>query len=287
MCARIWGCSELNQMKDQLKSILPLGVKRWLFHRALAKQKVRWKAFAEAHPGDEFACNFCGNTASAFLTDGEDHAVLVEHQVLSGGLRRNSRCPHCGAKDRDRLVRFFLERQTNLLSSNQNLLHFAPEPELKSWFRSLPTIQQYTDADLNPLAADHIMDITQIPLADASVDVVICNHVLEHIPDDALAMRELHRVLTPGGWAVLQVPISLNLEKTYENWDVKTPAEKEVHFGQCDHVRIYGQDYGDRLAVAGFQVQQIRPDQFLSADEITRYSILPEEVIYYCTKPMN
>jgi len=274
-------------MKDQLKSILPLAAKRWLFNRALAKQQATWKEFAAAHPGDRFACNFCGNTADAFLTDGENHAVLQQHQVLSGGLRKNSRCPHCGAKDRDRLIRFFLERKTSLLNASHKLLHFAPEPELKAWFQSLQQVEHYIDADLNPLAAANIMDITQIPLADAAVDVVICNHVLEHIPDDALAMRELHRVLTPSGWAILQVPISISLEQTYENWDVKTAADKEAHFGQCDHVRIYGQDYYDRLLAAGFQVERVKPDQFLSTDEIERYGILPEEVIYYCTKPTS
>lgn len=271
-------------MKNQLKSILPLSVKRWLFNRAITKQQEEWKAFAASNPGNSYQCNFCTNSFGAFLTDGEKHEILEKHKVLSGGLRTNSRCPNCGSKDRDRLIRFFIERKTNLTSAPHSLLHFAPEPSLKSWFNTL-LFKQYSNVDLNPLAADEVMDITKITLPNNSQDAIICNHVLEHIPDDALAMQELHRVLKPNGWAILQVPISLTLKDTYENWDVTSPSDKEIHFGQCDHVRIYGQDYITRLQNAGFKVHEIEPISFLSQEEIELYAILPEEVIYYCTKP--
>jgi len=281
--SRICRIPSVENMKDQLKSILPLSVKRWLFNRAITKQQEEWKAFAALNPGDTYHCNFCGHTSGAFLTDGEKHEVLEKYQILSGGLRKNSRCPNCGSKDRDRLIRFFIERKTNLTTSSLSLLHFAPEPSLKSWFKTLP-FKQYINVDLNPLAADEVMDITKITLPDDSQDVIICNHVLEHIPDDALAMRELHRVLKPNGWAILQVPISLTLKDTYENWDITSPSDKEIHFGQCDHVRIYGQDYISRLQKEGFQVEQIDPAAFLSQEEIEAYGLLPEEVIYYCKK---
>ena len=98
------------------------------------------------------------------------------------------------------------------------------------------------------------MDLAHIPFPDGTFDAIICNHVLEHIVDDLKAMAELHRVLKPGGWSILQVPISLSLRTTYEDFSIATPKEREEAFGQNDHVRIYGQDYVSRLERAGFKV---------------------------------
>ena len=256
-----------------------------LYKRRLKALEKERKAFLEKNAGNRFSCNLCGNVSGAFMPDGESHRVLEQLQVLSGGVRENCRCPHCYSKDRDRLIWFFLEMQTNLAdsTSKKNVLHFAPEPELKKALHSLSHLI-YTDADLDPMLASHQMDITQIPLKDNSQDVVLCNHVLEHIPDDTLAMSELYRVMKPGGFGIFQVPISVTLEKTIEDPSITSPEEREKHFGQRDHVRIYGRDYINRLETAGFQVNSIAPLDFLSAEEIQKFGLLKEETIYYCTK---
>lgn len=272
-------------LKDSIKSLLPASVKKALFERRLAALAEERKAFIQKNPGDAYSCNLCGKSAGAFMPDGESHAVLKELKVLSGGIRENCRCPHCYSKDRDRLIWFFLNRKTNLMkdSNGKALLHFAPEPELKKALSAVSHLI-YIDADLNPMLAGHQMDITAIPLPENSQDAVLCNHVLEHIPDDSLAMRELYRVLKPGGFAVLQVPISLSQQATVEDPEVTSPKERERRFGQRDHVRIYGKDYTQRLRKAGFTVQEVEPIDFLSPDEIQRFGILKEETVYYCTK---
>ena len=99
------------------------------------------------------------------------------------------------------------------------------------------------------------MSVTKIPFSDDYFDAIICNHVLEHVVDDSKAMTELFRVLKPGGWAILQVPISMVLEETYEDFSIVDPQHREQAFGQADHVRIYAKDYETRLALAGFKVR--------------------------------
>ena len=129
------------------------------------------------------------------------------------------------------------------------------------------------------------MDVTDIHYPENSFDVIICNHVLEHIPDDRKAMNELFRVLKPGGQAILQVPISLTLEKTFEDSTIITPEEREKVFGQKDHVRIYGSDYIKRLKAAGFKVKEYKwTEDSNLADPQNRLCLNEDEVVYYCEK---
>jgi len=125
-----------------------------------------------------------------------------------------------------------------MLAQGTKLLHVAPEPNLRTWLRSLPELD-YVSADLDMVGNDLKLDLTDIALPDSSFHAIICNHVLEHIPDDAKAMSEITRVLKPGGWAILQTPISLSLSQTYEDFLITDPAERERAFGQNGHVRIY------------------------------------------------
>ena len=115
--------------------------------------------------------------------------------------------------------------------------------------------------------------------------IVTCNHVLEHIIDDHLAMSELYRVLRPNGWAILQVPISNLLEKTYEDFSITDTKGREEHFGQFDHVRIYGKDYPEKLKSAGFNVELIKPNGYLSDKKSFNYhAVNPEETLYIAHK---
>jgi ubiquinone/menaquinone biosynthesis C-methylase UbiE len=131
------------------------------------------------------------------------------------------------------------------------------------------------------------MDITNIPCPDNCFDAIICNHVLEHIIDDRQAMRELYRTLKSGSWAILQVPLSLSLHKTYEDFSITTTTGREEAFGQSDHVRIYANDYKDRLEQVGFKVKTF---QWVTEDENfgglkNRFGLNEEESVYVVSKP--
>ena len=132
--------------------------------------------------------------------------------------------------------------------------------------------------------ADARMDITRLAIPDNAFDAIICVHVLEHIPKDDRAMLELHRVLRPRGWAILQVPIDARLEHTYEDFRITSPEERLVHFGQEDHVRWYGRDYAQRLERAGFHVTVDDYVRTLPAEQVRRYGLSPDEDIHLCRK---
>ncbi len=159
------------------------------------------------------------------------------------------------------------------------MLHVAPEGCLVALLKRSPYIE-YVSADIAPYAMVQ-MDLTDIPFSDESFDVIYISHVFEHILDDRRAMREVHRVLRSGGWSILQVPI--NSETTYEDLSITQPEERERVFGQNDHVRIYGNDYYDRLAEAGFSVAK-RALNLQSDSEVARLGISPTEKVTFCTK---
>ena len=130
-----------------------------------------------------------------------------------------------------------------------------------------------------------IMDITDIQYPDNTFDIVFCSHVLEHIPDDRKAMRELARVLKPEGWAVFMVP--LNAEHTIEDPSITNPAERERLFWQHDHVRLYGPDFKDRLEKEGFKVTVIKPSQIASAEDCMRMGLPIQDSIFFCMKKVS
>lgn len=211
--------------------------------------------------GTKYECPFCGYQSSRLGTFGFDHPVITAKEIVGSGLRR-CRCYRCNSIDRERLVLAYLEYESQFFTNNSNakILHVSPEPHLTKYIKK-HSVEEYIKGDLfaegYSYPKDVInMDITQIPYPDAYFDLIICNHVLEHIPRDNQAMKELHRVLKPSGTAILQVPISLQLKETYENELVIHPKDREREFGQYDHVRIYGQDYPKRLTDAGFQVKE-------------------------------
>ena len=162
--------------------------------------------------------------------------------------------------------------------AGRRILHFAPEKVVLRRMRGNPL---YESADLHQPGVTHRIDIARVPLPDASYDVVIAHHVLEHIPDDRQAMRELFRVLKPGGIAVVSVPINASRPQTYENTSIVTPEQRHAHFSAEDHCRCYGLDFADRLAEAGF-----RPSVFrVSPEEEVRYGLLRDEWITIAEKP--
>ncbi|MFI3280738.1 MAG: class I SAM-dependent methyltransferase [Rikenellaceae bacterium] len=199
--------------------------------------------------------------------------------------RENALCPSCLALERHRLLWLYLSRNTTLEKKCPTLLHIAPEVSLMRKFKKIYKgfIKRYLTADLeSPLAYLHF-DVQQIPLEDNYADVIICNHLLEHVEDDQKAMRELHRVMKSGGWGVLLSPVEYDRQQTFEDDSITDPKERAKIFGQYDHRRIYGLDYADRLRAAGFEVEECRFFETLSEEEREQYA-LTNEIIYLVRK---
>jgi SAM-dependent methyltransferase len=196
----------------------------------------------------------------------------------------NPICPRCGAQARHRALWLYLHERTNLFSGEGlSVLHFAPEHALGRRLAATPGIR-YVSADLDaPEAMEHF-DITDIPHPDDSWDAILCIHVLEHVPDDRRAMRELHRILKPEGWAIVLVPLDLDRAETYEDPSITDPAERERAFWQADHLRLYGRDLPDRLREAGFEVTVDRWVRDLDPGVIERHGLFPLEDMYVCRK---
>ncbi|MBV9389781.1 MAG: flippase-like domain-containing protein [Chroococcidiopsidaceae cyanobacterium CP_BM_ER_R8_30] len=197
--------------------------------------------------------------------------------------RPNAICPRCLSLERHRLLWLYLKSKTNLLSSSLQVLHIAPEYLLKKSISDLPNIS-YLSADLQLHEAMVQMDITDIQYEDNIFDAILCSHVLEHVPNDAKAMQELCRVLKPGGWAILHVPLDPKLEQTLEGSSDLSPKERERLFGHHDHVRMYGSDYKGKLEQAGFTVKVHSYAQELGNDKCKKFGLMTDEDIYFCTK---
>ena len=164
------------------------------------------------------------------------------------------------------------------------MLHIAPELCYMDRFEALDNLE-YVTADIESPLAKVKMDIHEIPFEDSSFDVIFCNHVLEHVDDDLKALSEMKRVLRPGGWAILQVPFFYPLPKvTLEDPSITDPKEREKMFGQDDHVRLYGEDYAERLASAGFEVIEDKLVEELDPEEVKRYALPGNESIYRVNK---
>ena len=192
--------------------------------------------------------------------------------------RENVLSPSTLSLERHRLLWLYLQNETNFFNSPLKVLHFAPEQAYYKRFRNLKHLD-YTTTDLLSPLADVKADICDLPFDQDSFDVILCNHVLEHIPDDTKAMSELYRVMKPGGWGVFQIPQDLNREETFEDDSITDKKERAKIFGQYDHVRIYGRDYFDKLRSVGFEVQEVDYTSQLSGEEVDRYRLAQGEII--------
>ncbi len=195
-----------------------------------------------------------------------------------GTMRANVLSPGTLSLERHRLCWLYLKGHTGLFSEPLKVLHFAPEQAFYGRFRKLKNID-YTTTDLNSPLADVEADICALPFSDNSYDLIICNHVLEHIPDDIKAMSELLRVLKPGGLAILQVPYQADRSETFQDDSITDPKQRAAIFGQYDHVRLYGMDYFDRLRSVGFRVKAFDIAQELDTSQIAQYGLAPGELI--------
>jgi len=224
-------------------------------------------------------CPFCSWEGKQFLPFG-------------GVRRKNAHCPKCDSLERHRLAYLYLKEKIPT-DRKIKILHFAPEEILTKLFKSYDNVD-YLSADIDPKLAMVGEDITKLSFEDNSFDIIFCYHVLEHVEEDAKAMGEMHRVLRPGGFAILQVPMA-DKDKTFEDFSITDPEERKRLFGQDNHVRVYGRDYKERLEGAGFKVkidkykeslpQNVQKKFALSVDEDHLKRIgLAKEDIYFCTK---
>jgi len=231
---------------------------------------MRSAASAWRHRGDSVVCPVCDRGFSRFLEGDFGHL---------NGLK----CPYCRSFERQRQAWLFLERSTDLFRAPTRLLHFAPEEGTEARFKECASIT-YLSADIASPRAMSRQDLMALTFDEGAFDAAICSHVLEHVPDDTVGMAELFRVLRPGGWAIVEVPIDDTLATTYEDWTITSNAGREAAFGQWDHVRVHGRDFADRLRSVGFDVQ-VSPLRF-SPDECVRYGLAPDQnKLFFCVKP--
>jgi SAM-dependent methyltransferase len=203
------------------------------------------------------------------------HGVMID---VGHPPRWDARCASCGSRERHRLLWLWATQDGTNRLEGRRILHFAPEKALRRVLQQNPN---YETTDLRQRGVNHQVDITRLPMADDTYDVVIANHVLEHIDDDRRAMRELFRVLVPNGVALLTVPVNPTRQTTYEDAAITDPAQRQAHFNAPDHRRFYGLDFSLRLEAAGFVTETFR---MTPPQEVT-FGLLPMEWLYVATKP--
>lgn len=237
----------------------------------------------------QYFSHFVLKVVSIFLRGSTVHCPVCQHgfkKFLPYGRvsRDNALCPNCLALERHRLMWLYLENKTTFFTEKIKLLHVAPEICFIDRFEALKNID-YITADIESPLAKVKMDLHAIPFDDNSFDVIFCNHVLEHVADDIQCLREMHRVMKPGGWGILQIPIFHPLkEKTYEDASITDPKAREKAFGQDDHVRMYGKDYGQRLAKGGFKVIEENYIESIPEDQQLLYGLPTGEIIFRVEK---
>ncbi len=236
--------------------------------RKIAKRGV-CKVMAPVLRGDNLTCPLCGGQYRRFLPFG-------------ARLRANAMCPGCQSLERDRLLWLIWQQlwAQDRLPRSGRMLHVAPEPALVPHFAAH---YDYLSVDLNGAKAMRAMDVTDLEFPAACFDIGVCNHVLEHIAGDRRAMAEIYRVLKPGGWGCLQVPIKG--EVTREDPAIIKPRERLKHYGNKDHVRQYGRDFTDRLSDTGFETVAFQVSELLEAGQIARAAVAGMRQVILARKP--
>ena len=185
--------------------------------------------------------------------------------------------------ERHRLLWLYLKNETKFFNTKNHILHIAPEQCYYNIFKK--HFNNYYTADLNSPLAEYKVDICKMPFRDGKFDFILCNHVLEHIPDDLKAMQELFRVMKTGGMGIFQIPLDMNRKTTFEDNSITEPKKRTKIFGQYDHVRVYGLDYFKRLESCGFKVEKVDFTKTLSKQEISKYCLSEGEIIPVVYKP--
>lgn len=242
--------------------------------------------------GTKYKCNFCNSSLKKFHPRGQTFKILKEKNIIGGLRRETGNCPICSRTDRERLLNRYIFLSEKIKLEDVTILHIAPEKGLEKKFRNIASkknIEYFTGDKFEEGYSYNCptVDITNTDFKDNTFSLLLCNHVLEHIPNDRDAMKEIYRILKPGGSAILQVPISTVLDETFEDFSVIKKEDREEVFGQYDHVRIYGQDYTQRLRSCGFNVTVEDPNRLFGEKIVRKEGLNPEEKIFIAIKPEN
>ncbi|MEC7858569.1 MAG: class I SAM-dependent methyltransferase [Bacteroidota bacterium] len=233
--------------------------------------KPIFKIISIFYYGNKVKCPICKKSFKEFFPYGRE-------------TRNNALCTNCLSLERHRLIYLYLEKETSIFKKKTKLLHIAPEACLINIFKRFDNIE-YITADLNSPLADIKMDIHNMPFKEKSFDLILCNHVLEHVENDIKALEEIKRVLKMDGIGIVQVPFYNPIPKeTLEDKSVTSKKERELLYGQSDHVRKYGKDYRKRLESTGLKTKLKTPNSFLFNADIIRHSIIESEEIFIVSR---
>ena len=256
-------------MKNSVKLVLNLFSRTFLTQLSFIVKPL----IAIYYKGSKYTDPIDGSSFRGFLPYGYQN------------VRKNALSPSTYSLERHRLLWLFLKTDTNFFSAEKKVLHFAPEQAFYKRFRDMENLD-YITTDLESPMADVKADICQLPFESNDFDLILCNHVLEHIPDDLKALKELFRVMKPGGMGIFQIPLDINRKNTFEDNSITDPKKRAKIFGQYDHVRIYGMDYFERLESCGFKVEKVDFTKTLSDAQITKYCLIKGELIPVVYKPL-
>ena len=242
--------------------------------------------------GNKYYCPVCGSNLEYFNSIGfeyikhlEDNAYIFPIFLLETSNLSNFACPCCHATDRDRLYAMYFNKRVGQGAPGKlNVVDFAPQRSLSKFLKGSP-YTNYRSADLYMAGVDDKVDITDLGIyKDNSVDIFICSHVMEHVKQDVKAMKELHRVLTPGGWGIIMVPVMLGIEETFEKDSIVSDADRWKYYMQNDHVRMYSRKgFVSNLKEAGFKVNELDASYF-GIENFKKYGIQERSVLYVVEK---
>lgn len=264
----------------------------WYVALKEGRKAIRRRLNLHRYRGDAYVCPVCGTGLNSFKPIWKSWwRAMAEHNYIYPVTAIETfnayaySCPACDASDRERLYSLYLDRVAAASGpKRRRLVEFAPSPALSRRLRRLPSIE-VRSADLYRRSVDDRIDITAMRYGDASIDMILCSHILEHIPDDRQAMREMFRVLVPGGFAIVMVPLIVGLDETLEDPAVNTRDQRWAQYGDGDHVRQYGKrDFLERLGAAGFRVERLGIGQF-GADTFRRAGIAENSELIVAHKP--
>ncbi len=232
----------------------------------------------------QYYCNVCQQYSKDFAPAGYKEKLFKRKKIVGGGVRKKCICPVCGSIDRIRWIYWVLENKTDIFANKREMsvLHFAPEKQIEERLRK-SNDSNYVTADIEVGRADVVEDITALTFADNSFDYIICNHVMEHIPEEEKALNELKRCIKPSGKIILSVPICLG-EKTYEDKSVNTSDKRLKYYGQADHVRLYGYDIQERFQKFGFSVEKVDVNSFVNKHDMKQMSLIEYDTVWLLSK---